>query len=261
MALSQSDIENYCDEGWLCNDYPERLCDDEHHNPHKLIVSQREPDLSGNAVRLHIGEVFNPAESYSNSALSLFSGPLGDFNARRETDGERSPPTEGAVQIPPGKFVYFLTEERVNLPFDVCGQLFMNPRISNKGILFFTTGHIAPGWMGRLTGTLLNMTDKTVYLNRTDHVLYLTLFETGERTIREDNNGESDPYSAHWSHTDPQLTIEDARGGELTQPDPGFARTTQFVTKRDLYQIAIIAIGALSVIVTLLVFGLNSVFS
>lgn len=261
MALSANEVDTLIDDGWDCSNYPVECESDDHDDGLHLIESERDKvELSGNAVRLHVGEVFSPDEHHSNSVLSLFSGTLNDFNARRPSDEEdRNPLTKGAIQIPPGKFVYFITEEIVNLPFDVCGHLFMNPKISNKGLLFFTTGHVAPGWTDHLTGTLVNMTDQNVYLSRSEPVLYLTLFKTGSREACEEDD--IDPFSCHNTHENPPRSIGETLEGELVHPDPGFARTTQFVTKQDLYQVTIIAIGALSIIITLLVFALNTLLN
>lgn len=257
MALSKSEIQELAqDHGWSCENFPSDLCENEEHEGwHNMIESNQEIQLSGNAAKLHIGDVFSPDKGQSTSVLNLFSGERGLFNSQipPNSSNRQNPPTEGVIQVPPGTFVYFLTEEVIRLPFNVCGQLFMNPEIANKGLLFFTTGHIAPGWVGRLTGTLLNMTNRTVYINRSDHVLYLSFLETG------DDSSEHQPYSSHRSHSEPQLTIEDARSGELIHPDPGFARTTEFVTKRDLYEITIISLTALTVLVTILVSLLPSI--
>ncbi len=68
-------------------------------------------------------------------------------------------PNKGDL-ISPGRFVFFMTRETVDVPLDVEASLFMNPKISNLGLLFFTLGHVDPGFRGHLTATLLNMTDR-----------------------------------------------------------------------------------------------------
>ena len=56
----------------------------------------------------------------------------------------------------------------------------------------------------------------------------------------------------HTPHTDPQVTVDQARRGELAHPKPGFALTTQFVTKRDLYEVTIITLTLLPVVLAIL---------
>ena len=254
-ALSRNTIEQRMD--WECS-----ICED--HSTHKLVHSDVEDyttKYSGNAINLHIGDTFSPDHSGLGVIRDLI--PSNSEQVRQTTNwissagyqGTGNSPEkdrstgllrEGVVRVPPGEFVFFLTEEVIRLPVDVCGQLFMQPMIANRGLLFFTAGHIAPGWAGKLTGTMVNMTNDTVYLNRSDYILYLQLIETDI----DDQLGEKS--KAHPSHADPQVTVDQARRGELAHPKPGFALTTQFVTKRDLYEVTIITLTLLTVVLAIL---------
>lgn len=74
----------------------------------------------GNAVILHIGEISARLSPYEK--------------------------TEKQLIIPPGRFMFFMTKEMINMPLNCDGTLFMSPSTSNKGVHFFTLGHVDPGF-------------------------------------------------------------------------------------------------------------------
>lgn len=207
--LTRDEIKSLIAQGWSCDDY-QGFCEVESHKGLKnhLIydpTGKISPDqiasdenFEGNAAILHVGQV----------------------------EGKLSPEelTNDEITIPPGKFVFFMTQEAVNMPFDVDGSLFMNPRISNLGLHFFTLGHIDPGFHGNLTATLLNMTNQPIKLNRHEGCLYLVIAKT---------NKVEKPHQKF--HAEPQLTIDEAQRNLSFNLNPGFALTSDdFVTKDEL---------------------------
>jgi hypothetical protein len=146
------------------------------------------------------------------------------------------------ILIPPGKFLFFLTREAVDLPFDVEGSLFMNPKVSNLGLLFFTLGHVDPGFHGRLTATLLNMTDRSIYLDPREPPLRIVFTRTEKPT---------EPHPIY--HLSPQLDLSETMKNLVISRNPGFALTGKdFATKSDLY--------AWAGLILAIVFGVFSLF-
>jgi len=207
--LTREEVKSFITRGWSCDDYKGTCKIPSHkgaknniiYDPTgKISLSQIADDknFEGNAAILHVGEVV---------------GKL--------TQEEL---TEDAMIIPPGKFIFFMTRECVNIPFDIDGSLFMNPRISNLGLHFFTLGHIDPGFHGHLTATLLNMTSQQIKLRRHEGCLYLVLAKT---------NKVEEPHQRF--HEKPQFTIEEAQKNLSFNLDTAFALTSaDFATKGEL---------------------------
>lgn len=227
--LIKEQIKELILEGWKCDDY-KGLCKISSHKgvmnrilydpigelDDKKIADDK--NFEGNAVVLHIGKVV---------------GKLRPVELTEET-----------LIIPPGKFIFFLTRECINMPFDIDGNLFMNPRISNLGLHFFTLGHVDPGFHGRLTATLLNMTNQPIKLNRHEGCLYFVLARTEKP---------SEPHSKY--HGKPQMEVEEARLNLSFNLNPGFALTSaDFVTKNELKWWLTIFVAIVSVILTLFKF-------
>jgi deoxycytidine triphosphate deaminase len=195
--------------GWKCDDF-KGLCKIlEHKGQVNRLVSDptgslkpedlaKEENFSGNAYILHIGEV------------------CAKLHSRQKTEQE--------LIIPPGRFLFFMTRERVQIPLDIDGCLFMNPSSSNKGLLFFTLGHVDPGFDGHLTATLLNTTSRPIPLKRHEGILYLVL-------SRLEAPSKPHPYY----HEHPQLSIDQAVRDLSYNLNPGFALTSaNFARKEDL---------------------------
>ena len=205
--LNKEQIQKLILEGWKCDDF-KGLCTIASHKgqTHQLVTgpSQKPKDLakdenfSGNAYILHIGEV--------SAKLSP------------------SQKTQDELIIPPGRFLFFMTQERVQIPLDLDGSLFMNPGSSNRGLLFFTLGHVDPGFDGHLTATLLNTTSRPIPLKRHAGILYLVLSRLEKP---------SKPHPDFHEH--PQLSIDQAVEDLSYNLNPGFALTSaNFAKKQDL---------------------------
>lgn len=207
--LTKEEIISLITTGWSCDNY-KGVCKIQSHKgvknniiydpTGKISLNQIADDsnFEGNAAILHVGQVV---------------GKL----TREEL-------TKDAMILPPGKFVFFMTRECVNMPFDVDGSLFMNPRISNLGLHFFTLGHVDPGFHGHLTATLLNMTNQPIKLGRHEGCLYLVLAKTDKV---------EQPHQKF--HEMPQLTIEEAQKNLSFNLETCFALTSDdFATKDEL---------------------------
>ena len=229
--LTREEMKSLIIEGWKCDNYG-GICKIPSHKgivnhlvydrTGKVALEQiaSEKNFDGNAVILHIGEVI---------------GKLGPSESTEET-----------LVIPPGRFIFFMTRECINMPFDVDGSLFMNPRISNLGLHFFTLGHVDPGFHGHLTATLLNMTNQPIKLNRNEGCLYFVLAKT---------NKVAKPHPKF--HEKPQFKIEEAQRNLSFNLNPGFALTSaDFATKDELEKwrniILVIIFGTSSLLIGVL---------
>lgn len=248
MSLSHSALQDLT-KGWTCT-HPEHdgqehqlvFVDKEKEEPYDLSQNDRR---SGNALKLTIGEVMIPSQG-RNNILPFSSG---------EKESPMVPPEQKIIPIEPGQFVYFVTEEKFRIPPYIDAELFMNPAIANRGLLFFTLGHIAPGFSGALTGTLLNMTDDTIYMKRSERLLYL-MFSwavddpgTDLRALKEKEFNEE---YYHYTHTNAADTFEEARQLTTDHPEPGFALTSDnFLTREEFYTAISLLISAFLLLLAL----------
>jgi deoxycytidine triphosphate deaminase len=210
--LTKDQIKSLITDGWKCNSYGSLCSLPSHKNktfrlienpdqalqPEECAKDENFSGREGNAIILHIGEV--------------------------NADIDPSMVTEERIVIPAGHFVFFLTQEIVNMPLDCDGTLTMNPGTSNRGLLFFTLGHVDPGFSGHLTATLLNTTSRDIPLKRGEGVLYLVISKL---------EAPSKPHAQY--HEFPQTDIDQAMRDLSYNMQPGFALTTRdFATKKDL---------------------------
>ena len=222
--LTPDAIRQLIDPGWRCDAF-QGLCTvpQLHVNTgfeHHVVYNPGAPNLAhdefeGNAVVLHIGDYRGKIRENGNNLI-----------------------------IPPGRFLFFITQEIVDLPFDIDGNLFMNPRVSNLGLQFFTLGHVDPGFHGFLTATILNTTDRRVILDRHDGILYFVLSRM-EKPMAP--NFRSD------FHSMPQDTIQKAQANLSYNTDTAFALTSEsFVTRKELYGYVILLLTLFGTIFAIL---------
>ena len=250
MTLDQPAIKCLVEEGWEC-DHGE--CDRPWHP--FMFESDDEPDInsgdydppdidfSGNAIRLTIGEVMMTPSRSKNLIPGLASQ-------------SQSAQDDMFVPIEPGEFLYFVTKERFRLPPYVDAELFSRPQVANRGLLFFTLGHISPGFSGALTGTLLNMTDDTLYIKRSEPLLYMMCSwatshpEASFDKLQDREYNEDEHY--YRRHAKPSDTLLEAREATGSHPEPGFALTSDnFVTRGELYSALAVILSIILLIVAI----------
>ncbi len=205
--LVPDSVRKLIDPGWKCDSY-QQFCTvpKDHVNTgmvQRIIYDPASPtqplvpEFEGNALILHIGRYVGRVKEKRNKLI-----------------------------VPRGEFVFFTTKERVNLPFDIDGSLFMNPRVSNLGLQFFTLGHVDPGFNGHLTATVLNTTNDDIILERYDGILYL-VFSRMEQPMK--------PNFKLDFHSGPQDTIGAAQDNLAYNRKTAFAITSdKFVTRTEL---------------------------
>jgi deoxycytidine triphosphate deaminase len=222
-SLNDNIIKELCSAGWKCNDFS-NLCKIKEHKgkTNKLVYYpndiNKEIEIRGNSVVIHIGDIFSELETQN----------------------------EDKIIIPPGKFIFFTTKEVVNMPMDIDGNLYMNPTYSNMGLLFFTLGHVDPGYHGILQGGILNMTSESKIINRNADCLYLSF-----NRLEKPNK----PYMKY--HRTPRLELDEVQKNLIYSSSPGFALTkSDFVTRSELHTwltiLAAIIFGLFSIIITII---------
>lgn len=222
-SLNNKIIKKLCTEGWKCDNFS-NLCKIREHKGkiNKLVYHldnfNKEIEIRGNSVVIHIGDIFSELETCS----------------------------EDKIIIPPGKFLFFTTKEAINMPMDIDGNLYMNPTYSNMGLFFFTLGHVDPGYHGILQGGILNMTDKSKKIDRNADCLYL-VFNRLENP--------SEPYMKY--HRTPRLDLDEVQKNQIFSSSPGFALTkSDFVTRSELHtwlaMLAAIIFGLFSILIAII---------
>ena len=71
-----------------------------------------------------------------------------------------------AMTIPPGKFAFLLTEEKITIPPEVMGFISVKATYKLKGLVNVSGFHVDPGWSGRLIFTVFNAGPSTIHLER-----------------------------------------------------------------------------------------------
>lgn len=219
-TLAGQALRDLLTKGWTCDDYGDLCAYSSHKGKTHRLVYDPDNVLDEDAIT---------KRCYRYTSLSLHAGDMSPSRVYRKrltrTKQEKRafPWRRDRIVIPPGTFVFMLTRECVDMPFDVEGELYMAPRVSNLGLLFFTLGHVHTGFHGRLTATLLNMTDKDIILDPDETFLHLVCRKT------------SNPVPPHPNHDRPQLSLSEAETNLYFSKNPGFALTSKdFATKEEL---------------------------
>jgi dCTP deaminase len=93
---------------------------------------------------------------------------LSDKIRREMEDGD-------SVQIPGGGILHIGTLEKVELPLDVMGMMYLLSTFARRGCLSWFQGLVDPGYKGHLTVVLHNMTQEPItfqYKERLCHIVF-----------------------------------------------------------------------------------------
>jgi len=88
----------------------------------------------------------------------------------------------------PGKYHLVKTIEKVNLPFDLLGLLFMRTTLFRSGLALFVSS-VAPGYMGELTFGICNLGNSDIRVSLGARIVHITFQEV---------SGGGNEYRGQW---------------------------------------------------------------
>jgi dCTP deaminase len=77
--------------------------------------------------------------------------------------------------IEPGQFAFLLTEETVNIPFDVIGFISIRAKIKFLGLVNISGFHVDPGYSGKLIFAVFNAGPTRIHLKKGDKIFPIWL--------------------------------------------------------------------------------------
>lgn len=89
-----------------------------------------------------------------------------------------------AWRLPPGEMAIIITEETVNMPGDLAGEVSARLSILNDGVLVLAAPHVDPGYRGPLTARVINLMDKPYRMAFGTPMLTIRFYELKERAER-----------------------------------------------------------------------------
>lgn len=138
MRLSDTDIENYLDEG-------------------KIVIDPRPAasKISGISVDLTLGDKFRVFEAHKGSHIDLSGDREQIAKAIDQVMSDEitisSEYEDGGFVLQPGGFALSVTNESVTLSSDVVGWLDGRSSLARLGLMVHATAHrIDPGWSGKI---------------------------------------------------------------------------------------------------------------
>ncbi|OBX17950.1 hypothetical protein A9995_14230 [Erythrobacter sp. QSSC1-22B] len=96
------------------------------------------------------------------------------------------------IPIPPGKFAFLLTEERVTIPPEQMGFISVKATYKLKGLVNVSGFHVDPGWSGPLIFTVFNAGPATIHLQRGLPVFLLWIADLDEASEKRKTEAAGD---------------------------------------------------------------------
>ncbi|NQZ04243.1 hypothetical protein [Idiomarina sp.] len=93
--------------------------------------------------------------------------------------GNNHEPCDFHIQKP-GDVVLVEVSEDISMPRDHCGVLFIPNGLAKKGLLLTNPGHIDPGFSGKITLCLVNMSSRDQELSKSEVIARLMVFKVDE---------------------------------------------------------------------------------
>lgn len=148
-------------------------------------------------------------------------------------------PRQYEYMLPPGEMAIVVTEEQVDIPTDMAGEVSPPNYMLNAGLLVLAAPHVDPGYQGPLTARVVNLLDKSYHLSASLHILTIRFYRLSAQT--------ECPYDKNVAYTEKlNRAVQESRDtfNKL------FLSEEELVLKRDLRSAAFIeALTWLSVLV------------
>jgi len=85
------------------------------------------------------------------------------------------------IKIPPYSICYVLIKEKLNMPEDVCAQIFPRHDLVKKGLLIYPQPSIDPGYKGKLYVLIHNLTNENRTINKDEHLVSLVFYKLSHK--------------------------------------------------------------------------------
>lgn len=115
------------------------------------------------SVDLRVGNIYEPGEK----------DELGHFKVRE------------SVKLRQGQTVIYETEEALNLPGDIAGIVFVPSKFAFQGLMVTNTGHVDPGYKGKLRFTAINIANESFIIHKGKTMASVLLFKL-EKSVEAD---------------------------------------------------------------------------
>ena len=141
--------------------------------------------MPGTLVRQHIRQRIQEQGLVENvdldgclspASYELRVGSYYDWNTRSRVDLQRGE----AIAVAAGGFLLIGTVERVNLPRDVIGMMYLRSTYARRGFTPWFQGIVDPGYRGALTVVVHNMTGELVPIYGEERICHLVFDELPE---------------------------------------------------------------------------------
>lgn len=138
--------------------------------------------MSGNLVRQQIINKIEKGNLVENADITHCVSPasyelrVGSYR-ERHIDRRIDLSVGEQIAIPPNGFILIGTIERVNIPLDIIGMMYLRSTYARRGFLSWFQGIVDPGYSGGLTIVLHNLTGELIPLSGGERICHL-VFET-----------------------------------------------------------------------------------
>jgi len=86
------------------------------------------------------------------------------------------------IKIPPYSICYVLIKEKLNMPKDVCAQIFPRHELVKNGLLIYPQPSIDPGFKGKLYVLIHNLTNENRTINKDEHLISLVFYKLSDKS-------------------------------------------------------------------------------
>ena len=129
-------------------------------------------------------ELYSRASQVQPSSVDLRIGEVFIPGTPEGKPGSLGRPSSSAILLPGGTAVVRTLEE-CNLPSNIGAIGFPPNTISAEGILMTNPGHVDPGFKGRMTFTVINMSEVDFHLLKKDKIVTLLFFWLRQGVARD----------------------------------------------------------------------------
>jgi len=88
------------------------------------------------------------------------------------------------IRIPPYAICYVLIKEKLNIPEDVCAEIFPRHDLVKKGLLIYPQPPIDPGYEGKLYVLIHNLTNENRTINKDEHLVSLIFYKLTQKPTK-----------------------------------------------------------------------------